>query len=120
VDSYVVAKNFVDWLTRTRQFSIHGGFEDVSTLDNDGKMGNERTWGLLRRMAAKFKDLEKLEISREGWGLYLPPIFKWLACPNLKKLDIHGISEWKQGSIELEPEVRISLTVSLLKRVCGK
>jgi hypothetical protein len=118
--TYLVVEDFADWLTKTRQLSIHGGFKNDSRLSNDGMMRSERTWSLLRRMAANFEDLEKLDICRESWGLYLPPIFKWLACPKLKKLDIHGISEWKHGSIELEPEVRISLTINLLKRLRGR
>ncbi|KAH7083822.1 F-box domain protein [Paraphoma chrysanthemicola] len=68
-------------------------------------MGNERTWALLRRMAANFTDLEQIDINRECWNLYLTPIFRWLACPKLKLLKVHGISGWKEhGNVELEAE----------------
>lgn len=114
-DNYLVAQNFADWLTKIRYFSIHGGFENVSVSDREGKMGNERTWSLLRRLVAKFEDLEQVEISREGRCLYLCPILECFTCPNLKTLQIGGISEWKHGPIELGPEVRIPFTIDILK-----
>ncbi|KAF2032737.1 hypothetical protein EK21DRAFT_60360 [Setomelanomma holmii] len=103
-NNYSVALDFADWLTRVRYLSIHGGFECVSASDRAGKMGDSRTWSILRRMMAKFEDLEQMALNREGWGLYLPPIVNWLACPKLKTLQIHGISERKPGPLELEPE----------------
>jgi hypothetical protein len=115
VNNYLIAEDFVDWLTKTRDVSIHGGFEAVSASDEDGKMGNGRTWSLVRRMTAKFEDLEHVTINREGWGIYLPAILKWLACPKLKTLHMNGISEWRHGPIELASEVRISPTIYLLR-----
>jgi hypothetical protein len=79
--NYMVAEDLVDWLTKTTYLTIHGGFKDASSSDADGIVGNERTWSLLRRMMANFKALERLEISREGWGLFVPPLFEWILCP---------------------------------------
>jgi hypothetical protein len=103
----MIAEDFADWLTETRHLTIHGGFENVSVSDTDHNVGNERIWSLIRCMVTNFKALEQVEISREGWGLYLPPIFEWLACPQLKTLQIHGISEWRHGPIGLQLEVCI-------------
>jgi hypothetical protein len=109
VDDYLIAFDFAEWLTNTRHLSIHGGFEYRRMFDNDSRLtdvtSNDRTWNLISRVVANFQDLEQVDISREGWGLYLTHIFKWLTCPRLKALDLHGISEWKHGSVDLEPEV---------------
>jgi hypothetical protein len=110
LEDYAAAMDFASWLTRTRCVSIHGGF------DSRGKEGNTNTWALIRRIVAKYEDLEHLRLNREGWGLHLAHIFKWLNAPNLKKLDIHGITKWKYGNAKLEIEVCVSVTVSVLEK----
>ena len=96
--SYLVAMDFADWLTRTRCLSIHGGF------DGNGKKDNIHTWALIRLIVARYEDIEHVQLAREGC-LHLVHILQWLNFPKLKKLDIHGISEWKHGNVELELEV---------------
>jgi hypothetical protein len=105
--NYTIAEDFAEWLTKTTRLTIHGGFENASISDTNRNVGNERTWSLVRRMVANFKALEQVEISSGGWGLYFPPIFEWLVCHQLKALRIHGISEWRHGPVELQPEVRM-------------
>jgi hypothetical protein len=108
-NSYSVAEDLVDWLTNTRELTIHGGFEDDSRIGDEPEgstpPGDERTWSLIRRMAANFKNLEYLELSRESWGLYLPDVFECVKFPRLKSLRLHGISEAKHKVVELAPEV---------------
>lgn len=114
-DDYDVAKDIGEWLTRTKSLFIKGGFEGSDSSRESDLMGNERTWSLIRQIIANFKNLEHLYISREGWGLYLAPIFKWITCPKLKTLEIHGISEWRHRPIELELQVSIPITIVLLE-----
>jgi hypothetical protein len=109
-NNYSVVMDFAYWLTRTRCILIHGGF------DSKGREENTRTWDLIRRFVAKCKDIEHMQLSREGWGLHLVQILKWINFPKLKKLDIHGISEWKHGIVELELEVCTLVSVELLKK----
>lgn len=113
-DSYLVAEDLADWLTRTKRLSIHGGFSDLHEPDGTRVVTNKHTWSLLRRIAANFTDLEHLSISRECWGLYVPSILQCFNCPKLKVLNVNGISEWKDGSVELEREVRESPLTTLL------
>jgi hypothetical protein len=108
-DTYLIAKHFVHWLTRMKYLSILGGLKADCLADKKGKMGNRRTWSLLRRIAAKFEDLEGLDLCEENFGLHLAPILKWINFPRLKKLALNGISEWKHGPMELEPAVRRSV-----------
>lgn len=113
-NNYSVAMDFAYWLRRTRCIFIHGGF------DSDGREENIRTWDLIRRFVAKCGDMEHVRLNREGWGLYLGLIFKWIDFLKLKKLDIHGISEWKHGKVELELEVCFSVSVNVLKKSNNK
>jgi hypothetical protein len=85
--------------------SIHCGFEVDRSADHGGETENRCTWGLLRHMVAKIEDSEELDLRKEDCGLHLPPLLKWINFPKLKTLALNGISEWKQGPIELEPEV---------------
>jgi hypothetical protein len=120
VNDYLIAEDFANWLTKTRNLSIHGGFDDGRRYGDGSRHGdernNERTWNLISQMAASFEDLEQVNINRESWGLYLPSIFKRLACPRLKALELHGISEWKHGPVQLELEVLETSTTDPLKR----
>lgn len=109
-DSYVVVEDLTEWLANTRCLSISGGFT-IRAENHQGPGGrtvgrNERIWSLLRRITTNFGCLEHLYISRELWGLYLPPILQSVNCPKLKLLNVHGISEWKDGPVELGIEVR--------------
>ncbi|KAF2709129.1 hypothetical protein K504DRAFT_295783 [Pleomassaria siparia CBS 279.74] len=99
---YLVASDFAHWLTRTRCLSIHGGFQN----SRQDRTCNASTWALIRSFVANCRDVEHLQLSRESFGLYLDPIFKWLDFPNLNTLSVHGISKWEHGKVELEPEKR--------------
>lgn len=116
MNAYLIAQDLARWLINTRKLSIHGGFDDnprkelidgrfvdVPRLEGD-KIG-KNTWNLIGLMSANFENLEHVDISREGFGLYLPAIFERLACPRLKTLQLHGISESKHQAVQLEPEV---------------
>ena len=107
---HLVASDFARCLTRIRYLSIHGGFEN-----NQNRTHRASTWALIRRFVRYCSDIEHLRLSREGWGLYLADVFKWLDCPNLKTLSLRGISLSKHGRVELELEVRIFFPVDGLK-----
>ncbi|PVI04576.1 hypothetical protein DM02DRAFT_468673, partial [Periconia macrospinosa] len=98
-DQRTVADDLPEWLTKTRCLQLHGGFDDRKE-----KTGNASTWALLNRFGINCKQIEHLCLGREGWGLYLTNVLANLNFPNLKTLDIHGISKWKQGTVTLEPE----------------
>ena len=97
---YDIASDFAKWLTNVRCLEFHGGFEQPAT---------RYTWKLIREMTTSMQNVEHLVLSREGWGLYLGSIMSDVDFPRLKTLNIHGISEWKEGLLVSDPKVRKSL-----------
>jgi hypothetical protein len=90
-----IAKDLAKWLTRVRCFQCYGGFETA----------NQKTWGLVQNMMQKLESLRHWQLSREGWGLHLQPIMN-APIPRLQILGLHGISEWKESPLILDPKVR--------------
>jgi len=89
-DKYDILKDLATWLTRVRCLYIHGGFE--------GDFHKEHTWRLIRTFSQNMKEMAHIALSRESWGLYLDHIMANLSLfPKLKRLSLHGISEWKEN-----------------------
>lgn len=107
VEDFFIANDFVSWLTKVRCLQIHGGFD---------KPHNEHTWLLIRNVVQHMREVEHLNISRQSWGLLLGPIMEHVDLPLLRKLNIHGISEKKDGAVVLEPKVLASITSPLTLR----
>jgi hypothetical protein len=98
LEDFSIVNDIASWLTKVQCFEIHGGFDEC----------NEQTWGFLRSAVQHMREIEHLSLSREAWGLYLKPIMEHIDIPSLKKLDIHGISEAKDGAtVVLEPKVSL-------------
>ena len=100
VEDFFFANVFVSWLTKVRCLQIYGGFD---------KPHNEQTWLLIRNIVQQMREIEHLFIARECWGLHLGPIMEQIDLPSLRKLEIHGISERKDGPAILESKVLASI-----------
>jgi hypothetical protein len=92
-DDFDIANDFASWLTEVHDLSIHGGFER-----------SQYTWNLIRNVVEHMPKVDRLAISREGWGLHLEAIAQNLTFPFLRKLDIYGVSAVGRKSI-IGPEV---------------
>ena len=86
-------------LTKLRSLNIHGGFEAPQ---------NQFTWTFISQAASPIRGLAHLRLSRESWGLCLKNVFEHLGVISLKKLELDGVSEPRDGASLLEDEVRFS------------
>ncbi|KAF2188456.1 hypothetical protein K469DRAFT_660153 [Zopfia rhizophila CBS 207.26] len=91
-EDYAVASDLAQWLTGVRCLENYGGFEGP----------NVHTWSLIRNLARNMRDVQHWRLCREGWGLYLHQVVKEVTFPKLAKLELHGISEWKTHSLQLD------------------
>lgn len=100
-----IAKDLAKWLTRVRCFECYGGFH----------ISNQETWGLIQNMMQNVESLRHWQLSRQGWGLYLQPIINALT-PKVQILSLHGISEWKECPLTLDPKARTRILSDNIRR----
>lgn len=102
-EDYYIAKNLAQWLTRVRCLQNYGGFE--------GNVTNPHTWSLIRKLAQNMRDVRHWSVNRESWGLYLQQVMKEVAFTKLTKLELHGISELKSHSLQLDSKACTSSAI---------
>jgi hypothetical protein len=104
-NTWLVAHEFADWLTSTKDLSIEARF-DTWYNDVEAKLHHELLWDLILRIEANFNNLERLKLLPHE-SISLPPIFKRFKMQRPETLEIHNL--WwhnsEQDHIELEPEV---------------
>jgi hypothetical protein len=98
--SSIIAIDLIKWLSRTTYLSIQSRFEDT------------RSWDLIRHASSALGGLEHLRIIGCSPGFDLPSLFKKVKFRSLRSLEIRGIVEWKEGVVELGPEVPIPCCLS--------
>jgi hypothetical protein len=103
-NTWLVANEFADWLTSTKDLSINARF--VKWYDDaEAVLEHERLWGLIIRIEGNFKNLERLRLLSHQGGT-LSPIFKRFKMQKLKTLEIHDVwGHWQQDHMELELKV---------------
>jgi hypothetical protein len=103
-NTWLVANEFADWLTSTKDLSIKASFDKF--YDNpEAELDYEILWGLIIRIEANFIDLERLRLLPLHGGP-LPHIFQRFRMHKPKMLEIHNLwSHWRQDHMELELKV---------------
>jgi hypothetical protein len=96
-DDFSVANDIVCWLTSVRCLMIYGGFMGSS---------KEGTWELIESAPRHMREIQHLYMSRHGDSLPLVPVLGCINIPSLKRLDVHGISQSRDMTVLLDPEVR--------------
>jgi hypothetical protein len=103
-NTWLVAHEFPDWLTSTKDLSINATF-DKRYNDVEAELHHELLWDLILRIEGNFKNLERLRLFSSG-GVSLSPIFKRFKMLKLNTLEIHNLwGHWREHHMELEPEV---------------
>jgi hypothetical protein len=103
-NTWLVAHEFADWLTSTKDLSINARFD--KWYDNvEAELHHELLWGLIFRIEENFNHLERLKLLSCG-SVSLSPIFKRFKMQKLKTLEIQNLwKHWQQDHLELETEV---------------
>ena len=103
-NTWLVANEFADWLTRTKDISINARFDNRYD-DAEAELDYELLWGLILRIEGNFKNLERLRLLSHQ-GVPLSAIFKRFKMQKPKTLEIHDLwNHWRQDHMELELKV---------------
>lgn len=103
-NAWLVANEFADWLTSTKDLSINARFVKWGD-DAQAELQYELLWGLILQIEGNFKNLERLRLLSHQ-GVTLPPIFKRFKMQKLKTLEIHDLwNHWQQDQMGLELKV---------------
>ncbi len=104
-NDFVLANDLLPWLTNVRSLNIHGGFESMET------------WPTIRNALAHMPYIDDLTISREGCGLRLIDICRYVNLPHLCNLYLHGIGNPRipqQALVSSSAKVRLHRCAFLL------
>jgi hypothetical protein len=103
-NTWLVANEFSEWLTSTRDLSINAKF-DKWYDDAEAELDHELLWGLILRIESNFNNLERLRIFCKQ-GVPSSSIFKRFKMQKLKTLEIHDLwNNWQKDHTELELKV---------------
>lgn len=115
---YLVAKDFVTWLTRTKQLSIRDytyySYDDRLNSDKVKLKIRNQTWNLVRYAVDKLEHVECFSIDGDFGSVDRGRISTGINFPRLKALEVKGMI--LDGNVKLDAEVPTSLFTISIKR----